>query len=175
MTEGRGEEKEALRVAPLLPIESDRWLAREVAEIAERHYPAGWIRRSNEYSRMRVTTTFAVDGAVAAVVLFVAMFLVGGGGVVASAVVAAAVSGGMVLWFRRMGMGWYKREGPGVLCLADTPAGEEREANIVHELGHRMQDAVPGLVEREREFLEKKAGRRVRSFPRPVAALLGLS
>ncbi len=93
----------------------------------------------------------------------------------ASAVVAAAVSGGMVLWFRRMGMGWYKREGPGVLCLADTPAGEEREANIVHELGHRMQDAVPGLVEREREFLEKKTGRRVRSFPRPVAALLGLS
>ena len=40
----------------------------------------------------------------------------------------------------------------------------------MHELGHRMQDVVPGLVEREREFLEQKMGRVVRSYPPMIAA-----
>ena len=169
---GRGKnpaESAPLKVRPLLPLPGDRKLAREVAELAGRHYPPGWLRRSNERSEMRVTSAFAIEGAASAVLFFVAL-LIWGNGIVLSVVTAALASALLVWWLRKGGVGWYRRWwGHGLICLGEL-AGEEREANIVHELGHRMQDVVPGLVERERTFLEGKTSRRVRRYPPAIAA-----
>ena len=88
MTEGDEKASGALRARPLLPIESDRRLAREVAEIAGRHYPAAWIRRSNERSELLVTSAFPREGVTAAV-LFPAASLLWGNGLWVSLVVAA--------------------------------------------------------------------------------------
>lgn len=66
--------------------------------------------------------------------------------------------------------GSYKRHSS--LLVVGGGKGPERLGTILHELGHRMQEIIPGLVEREREFLEGKLGRRTRAHPTWKAFLL---
>lgn len=126
-------------------------------------------RRSNERSELLVTSAFPREGVTAAV-LFPAASLLWGNGLWVPLVVAAVAPLVLVAWLRKSGAGYYAKRGRGLVCLGGGTEGDERDADIVHELGHRMQDVVPGLVEHEREFLEKKMGRTVRSYPLMIAA-----
>ena len=66
-----------LRAETLLPLAGDRRLAGLVAEEASRHYPASWVRRSNELGRLRVTSCFPVEGSVFGLLCSVAVGFVG--------------------------------------------------------------------------------------------------
>ena len=151
-----GEEGDRLEVEPLLPFAADRRLAREVAELAAEHFPARWIRRSNASRPLRVTTYFPVEAVTALLGMSVVMLVWGFG--LAVSIGSGVLAGVILLYlFRAKGFGSYSGWS-GILALGKLE-GDERDANIVHELGHRMQQAVPGLVEHEREFLARKLGR----------------
>lgn len=139
-----------------MPLAADRRLAQEAKELAAEHYPATWIRRSNEGRKLRATAYFPVEGAVMFSLVAVTGVLTGRG--IATSIVAAAVSGvALSYFFYAIGAGFYAGW-TGVLKVGNLK-GRERDANVVHELGHRMQVSVPGLVEYERAFLARKLGR----------------
>ncbi|MDP9475751.1 MAG: hypothetical protein M3R38_08690 [Actinomycetota bacterium] len=75
----------------------------------------------------------------------------------------------------RSAAGQYLQLGGGLLLVGRGDGGAELRGAIVHELGHRMQRAVPGLAEEERAFLEGKMGRPVRVLPRPIAPFARLA
>lgn len=175
----RGEEGGAsprLRVEPLLPLAGDRRLAVLVAEEASRHYPESWVRRSNELGRLRVTSCFPVEGSVFGLSCSVAVGCVGlmqgfaawfaaGSGLV----LGLAVGFWFAWWLGCSAAGSYARLGGGLLAVGRGDGGSELKGAIVHELGHRMQHAVAGLVEEERVFLEGKMRRPARVLARPLA------
>lgn len=158
---GDGDKAEELEVEPLLPLAADRRLARAAKELAAEHYPEAWIRRSNEGRKLRATAYFPLESAVIFSLVTVTGMLTGRG--VATSIVAAAMFGvGLSYFFYAIGAGFYAGW-TGVLAVGNLK-GLERDANVVHELGHRMQDSVPGHVEYERAFLARKLGRTPRKW-----------
>ena len=80
------------------------------------------------------------------------------------ALVGAVFGAGIIAAvYRCSPAGSYKRHGS--LLVVGGGSGPEKLGTILHELGHRMQEVIPGLVEREREFLESKLGRRAKVCP----------
>lgn len=150
-------EGERLSIRPLLPLAGDRRLAREAQELASEHFPDEWIRRSNQGLTLRATTYFPLEGLAFFVVGLVVLLGTGAG--VVTSILGSVVFGCLVpvIWYVN-GFGYYSGTF-GILALGNLNGGE-RAANILHELGHRMQEAVPGFVEYEREFLERKLGRK---------------
>jgi hypothetical protein len=85
-------------------------------------------------------------------------------GVAVEALVGAVLGAGIMAalgGFRAAGS--YKRHSS--LLVVGGGNGPERLGAILHELGYRMQEIIPGLVEREREFLEGKLGRPIKVYP----------
>lgn len=171
-----------LRVGPLLPLPGQRRLAELVAEEASRHYPESWVRRSNELGRVRVGGWVPTLGPICAVLFAVAISVAGlVGGLPTSFAVGRGILLGVAfglgfVWlvFGRSAAGQYAHLGGGLLIVGRGSGGADLRGAIVHELGHRMQYAIPGLVDEERAFLEEKMGRAVRVLPKPIAPLARL-
>ncbi len=169
-----------LRTEPLLPLAGDRRLADLVEEVASQHYPESWVRRSNELGRLWVAGRW-LEGSICALLVFVAAAVLGlmrgvpiWFAIISGIVLGAAVGCGYARSFGRRAADQYLRLGGGLILVGWGDGGAELKGAIVHELGHRMQHAVPGLVEEERAFLEAKMGRPLRILPRPVAFLARL-
>lgn len=166
-----------LRTAPLLPTREDRRLAREIQEVASEHFPERWVRLSNGRGVLR-TTRWPVTEMVGAAALGGVGLPLGCGlwvsGTGGPAVWAALAVGGALFGALLVALlggfeaaGRYRRRG-GLLSVGGG-SGARRRAAILHELCHRMQEVVPGLVEHERAFLQEKLGRPVRAFPPGVS------
>ena len=173
------DDRQRLRVRPLFPLAADRKLARDTQRIAG-YFPDTWITRSNQKGTLRVSRWPVIEMAVIAVlgsVILPSVWMLGRWlldpvltlGVIEMAVVTVLGAGVIAVVVRSSPMGFYKRRVS--LLVAGGGSGAERRGVILHELGHRMQEVIPGLVGRERAFLEAKLGRPTKVYGRLQAFL----